>query len=182
MSLTLIIGPMFSGKTLKTLTLVRKHRFGPNKTNKIAVIKHSKDNRSSKRIGSHYKGEIGVEATHITDKLSNIIKDVLIMDVIQIDDAHFFNKSNDLLEFTRELLKKGKIVYVNGLNSDWKTNPLTEILKLAGIADKIHLMSSVCEDCGKDAILTKKTTDSEEIFEVGGADMYKPVCRECHNY
>jgi thymidine kinase len=59
--------------------------------------------------------------------------------------------------------------------------PFETMSKLISIADEIVHCRSVCVNCGDDASFTLRTINSEDIVAIGGADSYKPVCRNCYN-
>lgn len=53
------------------------------------------------------------------------------------------------------------------------------------LAEKIKNLSSICKMCGANASFTFKYEAQQQSpglkIEIGGADMYMPLCRECFN-
>lgn len=195
MSLTLFIGPMFSGKSSLLLSNMKKYTIIKKK---VLAINHSFDKRYS---------TVGDISTHDGKKSSDINKDLnennqlvyflslksfsdLIIEdekdkienveddysAVFIDEGQFFS---DILEMTKFFLNRGKHIYISFLNSDYKMDPFPSVEKLYAIADKIVHTTAVCCKCGKDAPFTKRVVTSEEQVLVGSEESYEPRCREC---
>ena len=98
------------------------------------------------------------------------------LDVICIDEGQFFQ---DLLPFcTNAADHDKKRIVVAGLSGDFLRSPFGQILDLIPHADSIKLLKARCEICGKEATFTKRTVCVQDQELIGGADMYRPVCRE----
>ena len=52
-------------------------------------------------------------------------------------------------------------------------------MNLVPLAEKVTKLSAVCVTCCNEAAFTQRTIESKEIELIGGAEMYKPVCRKC---
>ena len=48
-------------------------------------------------------------------------------------------------------------------------------------ADNVLIFKSACCLCGDDAIYSKRLSDSQDRFFVGGAESYQPRCEKCFN-
>jgi thymidine kinase len=187
MSLTLFIGPMFSGKSSLLLSNMKKYTIIKKK---VLAINHSFDKRYST------SGDI---TTHDGQKSSDINKDGLVYflslqafsdliiedkfdeikedySAVFIDEGQFFPDIYDMTEF---FLKRGKNLYISFLNSDYKREPFKSVERLYAIADKIVHTTAVCCLCGKDAPFTKRVVNSLEQVLVGSEESYQPRCREC---
>lgn len=90
-----------------------------------------------------------------------------------------------LVDFADEAANLGKIVVVSALNSDFRKQSWPSIAGLMPLAEKVKNLSSICKICGTNAAFTFKkevsTADQIENVQIGGADMYMPLCRECYN-
>lgn len=117
-NLTLIIGPMFSGKSTELMRQLYRYK----KTgSKIAVVKHTCDTRYEENIDENHndnpRDDHSNDNTHtieqrflythekqylpvqfVTDSLNHIIDSLWSYDVIAIDEGHFFD---DILEADR---------------------------------------------------------------------------------
>ena len=57
--------------------------------------------------------------------------------------------------------------------------PFENVSKLVSLADDIIHMKAICYACFKEASFSLKNSKSEDLVEIGGAELYKPCCREC---
>lgn len=73
----------------------------------------------------------------------------------------------------------GKIVVVAALDGTFERKAFGNIIKLIPLAEKVTKLCAVCVYCTQEAAFTRRITESKEIQLIGGAEMYKPVCRSC---
>ena len=176
MSLELIIGPMFSGKSTMLLSFEKKFQISKKK---YICINHSFDNRYSKegRISTH-DGKIS-SGTHISVNCLNNIEEyeLIDFDAFIIDEVQFFQNIDFFVNYWTS---KGKIIVCAGLNGDYKKMPFESISSLISIADKIHHLIALCGDCGKPAPFTERCIKDDNKVLIGSIDMYLPKCRGCH--
>ena len=112
--LEVIIGPMFSGKTSRVIEVYKQCRFCNIST---VVINHSIDTRYDQHLlSSHDKVMIPCIQTTCLSHLTNE-DEIYDADVILINEGQFFT---DLYEAVVTLLKKGKKIYVCGLDGDFE--------------------------------------------------------------
>ena len=97
-------------------------------------------------------------------------------DVIGVDEGQFFS---EIVEFCEALANKDKIVLVSALDGTFERKPFGNILNLIPLAEKVTKLCAVCVYCTSEAAFTKRIVESKEIELIGGAEMYKPVCRAC---
>lgn len=177
MSLKIICGCMFSGKTTELININNKlssiHK-------KVLNIKSSLDNRYFiDNISTHNMSKIEcITLNKLKDVPSNFYKD---NDYIIIDECQFFD---DLYEFVMKAIDKdNKNIILIGLNGDSNRNNFGELYKLYPHADDIKLLKAYCSVCnnGEEAIYSKKITKNESIIDIGEKDKYIPVCRKCYN-
>lgn len=176
MSLEIIFGSMFSGKSTELIRRARRLR-AINK--KVVVINHSLDTRygeGSAAVSTHYGDSI--EARRYSYLKDFSTTDDLAVDTICIDEAHFFA---DLHVAVRELLKKGKHVIVAGLTGDYQRNNFGLIHKLIPIAETITHLRAYCGLCndGTLASFTKRLVKTDSVIDVGSKDKYVAVCGNC---
>ena len=173
MSLRLVVGPMFAGKTTEIQAVIKRYKFVGRQ---VLVLKPAMDNRYSgdSAIVSH--DQVSLEAVSV-----HALKDALELaefktaSVIAIDEAQFFT---GLREFIEASIESEKDVIVVGLDGDAEGRPFTEVLELVAIADSVDKKMALCVHCGSPAMFTCSLKKRENRLEVGGADMYEPTCRK----
>lgn len=169
MSLDLIIGCMFSGKSS---ALVRKIRRLKSIKKKCAVINHQYDTRCAEQIKTHTNDYLDAIKMSTLEDFSNWEE----YDVIAIDESQFFP---DIVPNVKRYLEKGKHVIAAGLSGDFNGKPFENISHLISIADNIHFTKALCIHCrdGTPAIFSKRKSKSNERILSGAAELYEPVCR-----
>lgn len=181
-SISLIIGPMYSGKTTEVM---RRLSIYANTKLPILYINCKLDTRSDKNFSTHNDILGDAEFAFQTikaGKLSDIFVDNF--KVIAVDEAGFFP---DLLETVTEWAdKKEKIVIVAGLSGDFQRSPFGQINDLLSRSDTVTVLSPFCALCheleGKifPAPFSLRMSANKEKILVGGSDIYKPACRKCY--
>lgn len=178
MSLELLLGPMFAGKSSALLTIVKRHR---SLGWPVMVITHSIDKRY---------GDDPQIVNHDLQKLPAIACDSLVplfahadystAKLVVVEEAQFFG---DLVPFVLKAVDEDhKHVVVVGLDGDAERRPFGKILDLVPHADRIQKLTALCYLCadGTPAIFTHAYNESAftEQTNVGGADKYTPMCRK----
>ncbi len=180
--LEIILGPMFSGKTTQLIQIYKKYTYIGKR---VAVINYYEDTRyDSSMLSTHDKIMIPcIQSPSITELWLNnenaYNEQIRNADVILINEGQFFG---DLYECVLNMVEQhDKIVYICGLDGDFKRNRFGRIMDLIPYCDKIVKLQSLCSICknGKIAIFShRKTTESSQI--VIGSDNYMPLCRSCY--
>lgn len=176
MSLKLIVGCMYSGKSSE---IIREARRLQSIEKRVLLINHTLDIRYAKdSICSHDK--IKIDSLSLQKLME--IPDSLLTDYeyIIIDESQFFE---DLYEFVTENVDEHKRhLIVVGLNGDSDRQTFGDIYKLYPMADDILLLKALCCICkdGTNALFSKKIVDSTSQTDVGSSDKYIAVCRECY--
>jgi thymidine kinase len=181
MSLELLLGPMFAGKSSALLSIVRRHRaLGWS----VCVITHSCDTRyGTDQVVNHDQQRCPAIATATLMPLLETA-DYQQSRLVVVEEAQFFA---DLVPFvTRAVDIDGKHVVVVGLDGDAERKPFGRVLDLVPFADRITKLTAMCKLCadGTAAIFTYAAADdaaaSAAMGEacVGAADKYMPMCRK----
>ena len=181
MSLEIIIGPMFAGKSSALLSRIRRSKA----IGKIVmVITSSLDKRYSVEptLTSHDKESVAAVA--VAKLMSCLQEDdvqrskLLEADLIIIEEAQFFP---DLLQFVELVLVLEKNLVVCGLDGDTAAKPFGQVLDCIPLADSVVKMTALCELCanGTPAIFTglRSSGSAEEQIKVGASETYIPLCR-----
>lgn len=168
-SLNLIIGPMFSGKTTELLRIAKRLK---SINLNVLLLNYYEDTRySSTEMSTHDKTSL--PCTFVNDLTTVNYDDY---DIICINEAQFFE---NLVQFCKEALNKNKTLYICGLDGDYKQEKFGEILNLVPLADKITKLHAFCTICKNTtpAFFTKRTCESTEQKLIG-TEEYIPVCRK----
>lgn len=173
--LTVILGPMFAGKSTELMRRVKREMHA-RKT--CFVIKYSKDTRySADNMATHDR--LTLVANAAVSKLSEIKREAwLAADVIAVDEGQFFP---DVIEFCQQAADMGKIVIVSALDGDFRRQPFGRVLELVPLSDEVVKLTAVCMLCHEnDAIFTRRIGMSDQTELIGGEESYKAVCRDCY--
>jgi thymidine kinase len=175
--LTLIIGPMFSGKSTQLIQYIRKY----NTLNyEMIVVKPDIDSRYKQdeicthNLESEKCCVIGIDELNGIQEMKNYKETKLII----IEEGQFFTNLYEIVK--RMIDEDNKIVVISGLNGDSNRENFGEIHKLIPLADKIEFLSALCKKCndGTPAIFSKKITEDNKKISVGGSNKYEAVCRK----
>ena len=169
MSLRIIMGNMFSGKTSEMIRRLKRYRaIGKD----VLVINSQKDTRSTEEVLRTHDN-----VTFRCIKTNNL-HEVSIgeAEIIAVDEAQFFS---GLKTFVEKVLDHGKIIILAGLDGDYKQRKFGELLDCIPLADEVVKLTAMCMDCldGTQGPFTKRVVQSDVLELVGGNDMYKAVCR-----
>lgn len=171
MSLTLVLGCMFSGKTEELMRRVGRYRaIGWE----VLVVNSEHDTRCGEQVRAH-TGEArqATKAYRLEDV--NVPSDV---NVIAIDEAQFFG---DLCEAVLRWVDADIHVVVSGLNGDYQQRAFGQILQLIPHAEEIVWKTAYCAVCcdGTPACFSSRI-DKEDgrTLAVGGSGEYVAVCRK----
>lgn len=169
----------------KTLEMVRKaSQYFSVSHKKALLVTCSVDTRNpTERLSSHFP---------FFSKLNELF-DIITLDkselhqlkylsleqysCVCIDETQFFE---DLWNNISELVVK-HIVICSGLNSDYLKKPFGEFNDLFSLANEKVECRAHCTKClelghTETATHTKKKISSEALVEIGGTDIYEPVC------
>ena len=177
MSLRIVVGPMFAGKTSEIQSVVRRYGCLGKK---VLVLTADIDTRYKRdSVVNHDQNAIPANAVDL-HSLEAVLTWATFAEAtaIVVDEAQFF--VGCLIPFVRAAVDQhGKHVVVVGLDSDAEQRPFGDVLALAAHADSIEKKTALCRRCGDGtaAIFTKALAAKEVQVAVGGSDMYEPVCR-----
>jgi len=177
--LTVIAGPMFSGKTGKLVALVEVFtRMG----HRVLTVKPSVDSRYSNK-NEIYSHDHRTTPALVVDGLSpeRIIDAIIQKDVDKVifDEVQFFDKEK-VLTIIKKLKKMGVHVIASGLMYDYMRRPFGATPELMGLADERLELMAVCQKCGSLARHSERVKGGKSQVDVGAADKYIAVCERCH--
>lgn len=194
--LTVIAGPMFSGKSEELMRRVRRATIAGVD---VLVVSHSLDTRSDISTITSHTG-VNIPSVPLGDVASLAEaarqKDY---DLIAIDEAQFFGQ--DLVPAVDELLRQGIDVIVEGLCVTFDGQPFEPLPSFMAVAEDVLRLTAVCTVCGKDAVFHQRLeqtgspigSDSAtgaqnpaatlaattiDASHIGGLDTYVARCRQ----
>lgn len=174
--LTIVTGPMYSGKTEKILQLINKAEYR-GKT--VLAVKYKLDNRySDTKIVSHFGRDLKAEPASTIEEINKLVQEQTPK-VIAIDEAQFIK---GIKQAVRHWVSSGLDVFLSTLDLDCWEEPWQEINDLLCYADKIYKLTAVCPTCKKNATRTQLLVDPSVFKDgsnvlIGGNDLYEPRCK-----
>lgn len=175
---TVIVGPMYSGKTTELLTYAEIYEIGRKR---VMLFKPKLDVRySDHEIVTHKLFKVGARAIEGVDRLLEFYRiSEPKPDAVFIDEAHFFESR--LAAVVKEISLAGTDVYCAGLDLNYLWEPFETTALLMALADEVIKKKAVCEICGEyTATLSHKKLANGNVIDVGGKEKYIAVCKTCY--
>lgn len=185
--LTILTGPMYSGKTTALIELIKANR---ETGHTVAVYSHCLDARKDNQLGSRALPDEEISAFKTSDP-ADIVKDFMKGDFncVAIDETQFFPPS--LCPLISIMLECRCKVYISGLDMNFKGQPFGITMGgLCQMADKVIKLKALCKICGQhNATMTQRLVNGkparekdDELIIEGSKDTvkYEPRCRNCH--
>jgi len=169
--LEIILGPMYSGKTSKLLELYKQFTFCGIDT---LVINYGEDNRYSDglELVSHDQLKIPCIKALTLEEIGPLSSRVIL-----INEGQFFP---DCVQWIKRAVEEDhKIVYVCGLDGDYKRQPFGNWLDLIPFCDKVTKLHSFCSHCRQKRAIFSHRLSKDTEQKVIGSDIYIPLCRSC---
>ena len=188
MSLRLVLGPMFSGKTSWIVQHVRRAQ---SMNIPGLLVKPNIDPRMPSETRDHVTTHNDASVPCVSWPMDRPLKDMILsytehkfwlpLKYIIVEEAQF---CTGLLEFVDCMVDQfGKDVILVGLNGDFQRKPFaSELLTCISRADEVTMLQSLCARCrdGTPGIFTHRKTSQHQVVLVGAADLYESLCR--HHY
>lgn len=180
-----VCGPMFAGKSEELLRRVNRFKYADIS---YLIFKPKIDTRSKEvrsrdgRIIQCIEVENSAEITKFLKEYE--VKHNVKMDAIAIDEAQFFDEN--LGEVCNQLANHGYVVYVAGLDLDFRGVPFKSMSNLLAYADHVSKLTAICTVCGTEANRTQRLINgqpakhSDSIVQIGDCESYEARCRQHH--
>ncbi|KAL4444721.1 hypothetical protein ABPG74_015929 [Tetrahymena malaccensis] len=171
-SISVYIGPMFSGKSTSLLNDILKYE---SQKKKVLVISFAHDNRYSDQaeiVTHQHKTHHAVKCYELKE-VEQQYKDY---DVIAIDEGQFFL---DIADKCDQYANDGKIVVVAALDATFQRKAFNQILNLIPVAENVIKLKGQCSSCNQESSFSSRKIKSNVIELIGGEDLYEPLCRTC---
>jgi thymidine kinase len=179
MSLELIVGPMFAGKSSAILSRVRRARTLDWSCFIATCAIDTRYDASGASIMTHDKEGVSAFGAKRLEEVKSH-KGYKEARLVIIEEGQFFP---DLLDFVQHAVDvEKKDVVVVGLDGDSDRKKFGQMLDLVPLCDKVTKLTSLCKRCGDGtpaifSACVKGDKHGEQVC-VGGADMYEPMCRK----
>ena len=175
MSLEVVIGPMFSGKSSYALSYVRRQR---SIGKRVLIVKPDIDMRYSQEsvLVTHDNDTIPCMLWNTAQSLFPATPHFLDTDCVVIEEAQFFKGLLHLVKWL--LIQNSKDVLIVGLDGCAKQEVFGEVLSCIPWATRVTKLSALCLECkdGTLAPFTKRNIEDNSKVLVGGSGMYSAVC------
>jgi thymidine kinase len=170
-NLTVICGPMFSGKTGLLIERIVADT-GPH-----LVLKPAMDTRFAiEAIVSRAGGRIMAQPVDHWLTLSAEIR-TLYLDEVQFMEPPYF--SGMLHRHVHDALKSGIDVVASGLDMDFAGLPFDVTARLAAMADQVIKLAACCTACGQTARKSMRRFGSADRVALGDCESYSAACNHC---
>ena len=173
MSLDIVIGPMFSGKSSYVTSVVS--RYGALGI-PVLVITHESDQRYSTHEVVTHDGR-RAPCVHAKD-LDKV--DIAPYKVVIVDEAQFFTHLVPFVEWAVDT--HNKHVFLVGLDGDSNRRKFGEILDCIPLADRVLRLTAFCKRCadGTPGLFSYRHGFHHDQVLVGGSNCYEALCRNCY--
>lgn len=181
-SLTMYVGPMWSGKSTSLLLELEKRK---HMGKKVYVFKPCIDDRySNENIVSHMGWKFPAFAINDGKEIIKILLNEEDVDkfsdiTVAVDEMFMIPNSAEELIW---LYKNGADILVSSLDLSSACVPFDEVKALLPWATNVVKCKSICSACKQPnaAYTWRKPGNSDEGILVGGVEKYEPRCRLCH--
>lgn len=175
MSLEIVVGPMFAGKSSYILSCLRRYEAigWP-----VLSITSSLDTRyEANAIHSHNHDRCSaISISNLLDLMPT--ESFEKARFIIIEEAQFFDDLFIFVKYAVDTLRKD--VLVVGLDGDSERRSFGRICEIMPLCDKITKLTAMCKMCGDGtpAIFTHRKNLDTCVIQVGEADTYEALCRQ----
>ncbi len=176
MSVEVVIGPMFSGKSTYALSYIRRQKAIGKQ---VVVLKPSIDDRYSDQhvLVTHNQEQTACMVWPTAETLDPTIQEIRAADCIVLEEAQFFRGLETFVMYALRSYKKD--ILVVGLDGDAHQQPFGDVIKCIPWATTVTKLCALCQRCkdGTLAPFTRKIdTQNCEQVDVGGSEKYEAVC------
>lgn len=181
-SITLIMGPMFSGKTTELINIYNEKCSIYGKEKCLALNYAFDDRYGINRIVSHNKKEIICHSIlDIGDFIENpSTKDLFLnAEYIFINEAQFFKNLIHYILFMKDIFKKHIILC--GLDLDFQRNKFGELSDLNIYSNKVTYLHGKCNTigCNFPSLYSHRVVQNKDQVLIG-TNEYIPLCGNCY--
>ncbi|MHB1004932.1 MAG: thymidine kinase [Chloroflexota bacterium] len=184
--LTVFTGPMKSGKSAVLISRLAQYEYAKLC---IRVFYPALDARAATgEIGSRLGIQTPAYPVREPGEILAAIPEHC--DVVAIDEAQLFADHEGLVRVVRQLIARGVVVLVAGLDLDFAERPFRAIATLCAMADRVEKLTAICGVCGSAfATRTQRLVNgrpaslADPAVVVEGSDdavVYQARCHFCY--
>ena len=183
-TITLIIGPMFSGKTTE---LIRLSRRSISIGKKVIYVKYYKDNRFTETAHIVSRDNTQDTTNKAIISIGNSLENTLLnafsnnapsnneqCDIICIDEIQFYEDGAEICDKYANL---GYELIVSGLQGTFDRKYFETIAKLIPMSENIIHLKALDILSGNECSFTKRIGNDTDLFIVGNNELYHPCDR-----
>lgn len=177
MSLDIILGPMFAGKSSRILSIESRYAAVGLR---VLILKHTSDNRYGQQddVITHDRRRVPCRRILSLNEVEN--ETLERFDVVIVDEAHFFP---GLVNFVHRVVEGfSKSLFLVGLDGDSNRLPFGELLQCIPLADRVERITGFCHRCanGTPGLFSyRRSGPHDQQVIVGGPERYETLCRRC---
>lgn len=177
MHLTLILGPMKSGKSFDLISFFSPLQYTTSKYALYQPVRNVRDTGIESRSGLVLQAQKVKSLREILDR---------DLSVVGIDEVHMFDPADAV--YIGELLLRGTDVIVSGLDTDYRGEMFDMVKKLFELGPReVKYKRAVCNDCKSFSATHTQVYSSGKPLTEGmppvipddGTFTYEPLCRKC---
>jgi thymidine kinase len=177
MALTLIMGPMKSGKSLELIARVAPYEFAEKKVLYLQPHSDVRDSGITSRAGINTKASRVKSLAEIDNGF----------DVIAVDEVNMFDEKDSRV--VDKWVREGKEVFVSGLDLDYSGTMMPIVKKIFELKpDLLITKLAVCDKCHRyNAQFTQIFDKRKPVMEglpslvpEDGTYIYEARCRDCY--
>jgi len=174
--ITLIVGPMFAGKTTCLMADMRELQ---RRGLKCLLVRFDMDDRAPD--GCVFTHDKTINCSNYTMITAHLLTEVQVadFDVVAVLEGQFFED----LEISALWASAGKTVLVEALIASHQRIMFDPVTRLMPKVDRVRYLRAKCACCrtGAHAPFTVRAdnANTDEVIRVGGNLLYTPMCRLC---
>ena len=168
--ITLICGPMYSGKTTEMIRRLERAYYAKKK---VIVVRPKTDTRGF--LSHSSKNVSWLTQTYVSSLVTVNLDE---FDYIGIDEGQFHK---GLKEFCKKYSSKN--IIISALHATSECEMFDQIIDIIPYCDKILKLNAVCTQCGSEhANYTYYLAgNKKDKVAVGGSESYTALCYSCYN-
>lgn len=174
-------GSMNSGKTIEILKVAHNYE---EQGKQVVIMTSAIDTRAgvgivASRIGMQREAVAITQDMDVYDYIARLSHKPYC---VLVDEAQFLTKQH-VYDLARVVDELDVPVMAFGLKNDFRNELFEGSKYLLLLADKLDEIKTICQYCSKKATMVLRTMNGVPVYEgeqiqIGGNDMYIPVCRK----
>lgn len=188
-TLTVITGPMYSGKSSGLLDRVERVA---RACRRVVILRPATDTRTTSLQSHAGRALSPAHAAYVTEARVSVKAPAhrdaeagvgwpripAATRLVALDEVQFL-PTDAVVAFALDVTARGIDVVAAGLDTDSRGVPFATVASLLAVADAVDKRAAVCVSCGSDARRSQRLTAARGRVVVGGSGDYEARCRGC---